>query len=211
MSVTGTIRVALTIDVEHPDRPTKLGVAEGIVDVLAREAVSATCFVQGRWAFAYPQLAARIAADGHLIGSHGHHHVALPMLTLDGLRREVREAEHAVRDTTGVDPRPWFRCPFGAGAAASRTTTVLAESGYRPSVPWDVDGLDWDATDAAELETRVVDGVIARGDGAIVLLHSWPAPTLGALPGILRRSRDQGVVFVRLTELSEPVGRFPRS
>jgi peptidoglycan-N-acetylglucosamine deacetylase len=211
MREAGSLRVALTIDVEHPDRPTTVGVAEGILDTLAREGVPVTCFIQGRWALAYPGLAARIAAEGHLIGSHAHHHVPLPMLTLDGLRREIRDAGTAIRDTTRVDPRPWFRCPFGAGEAASRTTAVLAESGYRPSVPWDVDGLDWEAADAAEVETRVVDGVLAHGDGAIVLLHSWPAPTRGALPAIVRRLRDAGAVFVRRTELSERVGRSPRS
>ncbi len=88
---------------------------------------------------------------------------------------------------------------------------ALARSGYRPSVPWDVDGLDWDATDATEVEDRVVDGVLTRGDGAIVLLHSWPAPTLGALPGIARRLRDVGAVFVRLDELNDSTGHSPQS
>jgi peptidoglycan-N-acetylglucosamine deacetylase len=197
----GRRRVALTLDVEHPDRPTSPGVVEGILDVLAREDVPAFCFIQGRWALAYPAIAARIASAGHGIGSHGHHHVPLPQLSMGGLRAEIREAEVAVRDATGVDPRPWFRCPFGAGQAAARTTAALAECGYGPSVSWDVDALDWAASDAAEVQDRVVAGVVAHGDGAIVLLHSWPAPTLGALPGILRRSRAAGATFVPLSEV----------
>ncbi len=29
---------------------------------------------------------------------------------------DVRAAERAIIATTGIDPRPWFRCPFGAGS-----------------------------------------------------------------------------------------------
>ena len=194
-------RVALTFDVEHPDRPSVPGVMEGILDVLERAQVPAFCFIQGRWALAYPDVAARIVAAGMGIGSHGHHHVPVPMLSTDGLRREIQEAEDAVRDATGVDPSPWFRCPFGAGQGAARTTAVLAELGYGPSVPWDVDGLDWDGPTPAELEQRVVDGVASVAADAVVLLHSWPAPTAAALPGIVRRLRASGREFVPLAQV----------
>ncbi len=189
---------ALTFDVEHPDRPTAPGVIEGILDLLEAAGVPAFCFIQGRWALAYPETAVRIAAAGHGIGSHAHHHVPVPMLTAPGLRQEIREAGIAIRETTGVDPRPWFRCPFGAGQEAPRTTAVLAELGYGPSVPWDVDGLDWDAATAREVEDRVVQSVLAATGDVVVLLHSWPAPTLGALPGIVSRLRDAGVELVPL-------------
>lgn len=205
------IRVALTFDVEHPDRPTRTGVVEGILDVLAGEAVLATCFLQGRWVLAQPSVAQRIAAAGHDIGSHAHHHVPLPMLTASGLRREIAEAHAAIVDATGVDPRPWFRCPFGAGQEALRTSAALAALGYAPSVRWDVDGLDWDAMDAAEVEERVVTGTLRHGDGAVVLLHSWPAPTLGALPGIIRRLRAAGATFVSIDAFSELRGPSTRS
>ena len=197
-------RVALTIDTEHPDRPTTPGIIEGVLELLDRESVPAFCFIQGRWALAYPEVAARIAAAGHGIGSHAHHHVPVPMLSAAGLRREIRDATDAIRDATGIDPRPWFRCPFGAGADHPRTTAALAEQGYGPSVAWDVDALDWDSATAREVEDRVVDGVLASRADAIVLLHSWPAPTLGALPGIVRRLRDAGVGLVPLAAI---VGR----
>ena len=210
-------RVALTFDVEHPDRPTDPGVIEGILDLLEREAVPAFCFIQGRWALAYPVLARRIAVAGHGIGSHAHHHVPVPMLSATGLRQEIREAGDAVQEATGIDPRPWFRCPFGAGAAHARTTALLAELGYGPSVPWDVDALDWDSATAGEVEDRVVGGVLSATTDAVVLLHSWPAPTARALAGIVGRSRDVGVEFVPLDTIVERQAvsgsdeHFPRS
>ena len=42
------LRVALTFDVEHPDRPTREGVTQSIVDTLAAADVRATMFLQGR-------------------------------------------------------------------------------------------------------------------------------------------------------------------
>ncbi len=48
------MRVALTFDAEHPDRPTVSGVEEQLLDVLDDLEVRATFFVQGRWAEAFP-------------------------------------------------------------------------------------------------------------------------------------------------------------
>ena len=43
------LRVALTFDIEHPDRPTRDGVTQAIIDTLAAANVRATMFLQGRW------------------------------------------------------------------------------------------------------------------------------------------------------------------
>jgi peptidoglycan/xylan/chitin deacetylase (PgdA/CDA1 family) len=43
--------------------------------------------------------------------------------------------------------------------------------------------------------------VIAHGDAAVVLLHTWPSPAAEALPGILKRLSDLGARFVTIEEL----------
>ncbi len=53
----------------------------------------------------------------------------------------------------------------------------------------------------------VLAGVEARGDGAVVLLHSWPRGTLAAVPATVARLRDAGAVFVRIDELDEVPAR----
>ena len=110
-----TFRVALTFDAEHPDRPTQPGVAESILDRLEGAGARASFFVQGRWALAYPGTARRIPAAGHLVGNHSHYHAQMPLFSPAGLATDVRDAEAAICDVLGVDPRPWFRCPFGHG------------------------------------------------------------------------------------------------
>ena len=194
-------RVALTFDIEHPDRPSVPGVTERLLDTLDRVGIATTLFVQGRWAEAYPATARRIGTSSHLVGSHSHYHTRLPHLTDAGLAEDLRDAEIAIRETVGVDPRPWFRCPFGAGVDDVRVLAAIATAGYR-DVGWDVDGEDWQIGRTAEaLEADISAGAMRRGDGAIVLLHGWPSPTAVALPGIVARLRDQGAVFVRVDEL----------
>jgi peptidoglycan-N-acetylglucosamine deacetylase len=197
------LRVALTFDAEHPSRrQCPPGAAERILATLAASSVRATFFVQGRWATAYPEVARSIAREGHLIGNHSHAHAPMPDLSDRGLVSDVEAAERSIRDVLGADPRPWFRCPFGDGANDARVIEALASKGYR-NIHWDVAVEDWDDEKvASSVENDVVDGVLEHGDGAIVLLHTWPAPTVEALPGIVRRLATAGARFVTIAELA---------
>lgn len=194
-------RVALTFDAEHPDRPSAPGVQERLLDLLAGDNVRATFFIQGRWAEAYPETARRIADGGHLIGNHSHYHARMNLLSARGLRSDIAAAQAAVIDATGVDPRPWFRCPFGAGAADQRVQKEVRGAGYR-HVGWNVAGIDWPVERTGpEVEAAIVDGAIHHGDGCVVLLHAWPDRTEAAIPGVVRRLRDAGAEFVGIDEL----------
>jgi peptidoglycan/xylan/chitin deacetylase (PgdA/CDA1 family) len=208
-AVSQPFRVALTFDAEHPDRPSAPGVQERLLDVLAKAEAASTFFVQGRWAEAYPSTARRIAEGGHLIGSHSHYHARMPLLNARGLRSDIAAAQAAIVDATGVDPRPWFRCPFGAGAADQRVQRFVREAGYR-HVGWHLAAIDWPVErTSADVEDDVVRGSVARGDGAVVLLHTWPDRTEHALPGIIARLREAGAELVRIDQL--PVTTLPET
>jgi len=196
------MRVALTFDAEHPDRSKcPPGTQERMLDVLEEAGLRVTFFLQGRWVSAYPATARRIAESGHLVGNHSDYHARLPLFTDEGVRADVRGAERTILDVVGVDPRPWFRCPFGEGHDDARIQAVLGELGYR-NVHWDADGEDWgDDRGSGDVEEAIVEGATGTGDGAIVLLHTWPGPTLEALPRILARLRDAGASFVTVAEV----------
>jgi len=195
-------RIALTFDAEHPDRPLcPPGGTERILDVLHDADVRGTFFIQGRWAMAQPAVARRIAEEDQLVGNHSHYHVRMPLLSDDGLREDVRDGEEAIREACGVDPHPWFRCPFGAGHDDPRVLATLDELGYR-NVHWDVEAQDWEPwRTAADIAHDAVEGALEHGDGAIVLLHTWPAPTREALPAILEGLAASGARFVTVDEL----------
>ncbi|HEX7473501.1 MAG TPA: polysaccharide deacetylase family protein [Candidatus Limnocylindrales bacterium] len=195
------MRVALTFDAEHPDRPHRPGVQEGILDLLRDRTVRATFFLQGRWVEAFPHTARRIGREGHLVGSHSFYHARMPLLSDGGVATDVRDAEDAIRAIVGVDPRPWFRCPFFAGAEDPRILGILAGLGYR-EVPSDVVLDDWDPDrTGAAIAADALAAVAAAADGAIVLFHTWPPQTLDALPAIVDGLRAKGAEFVTIAEL----------
>lgn len=204
MSERASLRVALTFDAEHPDRPwCPPGNAERILDTLVAAGVRATFFVQGRWAESQPGTAKRIADDGHLIGHHSHYHARMPLLHDDGLRSDVLGAQAVIEAATGKDPRPWFRCPFGAGADDGRVLGVLDELGYR-NVHWHVELEDWEATRTGPaIASDAIEGVREHGDGAVVLLHTWPGGTGEAVGPMIVGLREIDASFATIDELDE--------
>src|SRR5712691_6141309 len=125
------MRVALTFDAEHPDRPhSPPGNELRVLEVLARERLRASFFLQGRWVRAQPEVARRVGEEGHLVGNHSHYHARMRLLTAEGFRTDVLDAERAISEVVGVDPRPWFRLPFGSGNGSARLAGLLGELGY---------------------------------------------------------------------------------
>jgi len=200
--VSDGVRVALTFDAEHPDRPhCPAGNAERILDALGEASARATFFVQGRWAQSDPRIAERITTDGHLIGNHSKYHARMTLLTDDGIRTDVGECGQTIRDITGIDPRPWFRFPFGDGRDDPRLLATLEGIGYR-NVHWQIEALDWDADKTPEdVERITLEGVARHGDGAVVLLHTWAGSTGEALPRILKHLAEDGARFATVDEL----------
>ena len=194
------MRVALSFDAEFPDRPSP-GDSEGLILAALDEArMRATFFLQGRWARAYPAVARSIAEAGHLIGNHSHHHAPMDGLRDDYFREDVRDAEEWIQRSTGADPRPRFRCPFGSGMEDARVLGLLEELGYR-HVGWDVDPRDWEeGRTRSELCERVLGGVEAR-ESSIVLMHGWPAVTAQTLPELIAELRSAGAEFTTVDEL----------
>jgi peptidoglycan/xylan/chitin deacetylase (PgdA/CDA1 family) len=203
------IRVALTFDAEHADRPD-VGGTELLLAALAAAGTSATFFLQGRWVESAPSVARAVGDGGHVIGSHGHYHCRMSQLTDDGIRDDVARAEAAICEIAGVDPRPWFRCPFGDGARDARVLGGLEAAGYR-HVGWHVDGEDWqEGVTANDLERRVRDGIRREGDGSIVLLHGWPSATPSVVERLLASANEDGVTYVGIDELGvAPVETVP--
>jgi peptidoglycan/xylan/chitin deacetylase (PgdA/CDA1 family) len=148
-------------------------------------------------------VARELAAAGHLIGNHSYYHARMPLLSGMGLRADVHAAETVIRDVTGVDPKPWFRLPFGAGARSRLVLDRLTALGYR-HVGWNIAPLDWEPhRTAAQIETQVVDQALAASAPSIVLLHGWPNSTWEAMDRIVGRLRAAGAELVRVDELAD--------
>jgi peptidoglycan/xylan/chitin deacetylase (PgdA/CDA1 family) len=75
------------------------------------------------------------------------------------------------------------------------------ELGYR-NLGWHVELEDWEPwRTAPDISREGVEGALAHGDGAIVLLHTWPAATREAVPAIVEGLVRAGARLVGVDEL----------
>lgn len=191
--------VALTFD-DGPD-PVYTPI---ILDILQEYGIPATFFMVGRHVEQYPELARRVAREGHSLGSHTWSHRSLVPLSRDHTRQEIVRAHEIIEKTTGVAPR-FFRPPRGVYSAYSRD--YLKKQGYT-MVLWDVTSQDW-----AELPAhRIAAGVLHHVDpGSILLFHDSGSlitaeggnrnNTLKALPRVIEELLEQGYHFMTIDEL----------
>jgi len=111
------------------------------------------------------------------------------------------DAQEAILEIMGADPRPWFRCPFGEGSDDPRIHAGLEKLGYR-NVHWHVVLEDWEPwRDGPAIAADAIAGARAHGDGAVILLHTWPGGTGEAVPVILEGLREAGARFVGIDQL----------
>jgi len=152
-------RVALTFD-DGPD-PVR---TPALLDALAELGAPATFFLLGSQVEQHPELAARIAREGHEIGNHTYSHLYLPLARGTSVEGELAAADSAIRRATGIVPT-LARPPYGG--RSPWTVRAFARAGKRV-VLWDVNSFDWKGKPAAEVAQRVLD---RTRPGSIILMH----------------------------------------
>ncbi|MEV7415860.1 polysaccharide deacetylase family protein [Streptomyces sp. NPDC089919] len=189
--------VALTFD-GGPSEPTPR-----LLDLLEREKVHATFFLQGKGhTDTYPDTVRRMAAEGHEIANHTWSHAKLTDLSAAEIREEIRPVQEDVKRLTGRTPN-LMRPP--QGATDDKVSKTLRELGLA-QVLWSVTAKDYQTTDTALITKRILDGT--KRDG-IVLLHERYAGTIPAVPEIIKVLRERGFTFVTVSQLLAPAGPKP--
>jgi peptidoglycan-N-acetylglucosamine deacetylase len=152
--------VALTFD----DGPHPEGTPAAL-ELLARAGAKATFFLVGEQVERRPQLAARIAAEGHEVGLHCHRHTSLLLAGPQRTRDDLLRAQAAIEAATGRCIRV-YRPPYGVLNAAALLTA--RRNGWETWL-WRREGRDWeDRATAASIAARLLRRV--RG-GDVLLLH----------------------------------------
>ncbi len=173
-----------------------------ILDVLARERVSATFFVLGRHAERWPELVRRAAREGHQLGNHGFWHRKLHRRGPGYVRDDLSRGTDAIVEASGgVRPRH-FRAPHGF---RSPWVTPIAHSLGQRTVGWSLGVWDSARPGAGEIARRAIEGMDA---GAILLLHDGDGydasgdrtQTAEALPLIIHGLRARGFQFATLPD-----------
>ncbi|KAG0270447.1 chitin deacetylase [Actinomortierella ambigua] len=115
-----------------------------LLQVLKDANVKATFFVMGTNAVQNPDILKRTLAEGHHIASHTWSHSPLTTMSNEEIVAEVKWAEKAVLDITGLKMK-YIRPPYGD--IDNRVRKILSKLGYRV-INWtrDFDTLDYKLT-----------------------------------------------------------------
>lgn len=180
------------------------GTTEKILDALKAENVKAIFFVTG-YSAKNEELLRRIAAEGHIIGTHTMSHENLRDKSKEEQRAEIVGVNEMVERVTGYRVR-YFRPPFGAYNA---DTLALMEELGLVLINWSHGSRDWVGLENGWKDPAlVVRDVLAETPpdaqatrlhpGAIILLHDTHPHTAEALPEILDGLREKGYQLVTL-------------
>lgn len=178
--------IALTFD----DGPNSTSTVD-LLKILAKEKVQATFFLLGQMVESHPDIAKKIAQEGHEIANHSYSHPDLTTLSAEQVRAEVLKTDEAIYRATGVLTKN-FRPPYGAV-----NPDVIKEVGL-PIIQWDVDSLDWQLRDPQAIATRVID---AANEGSIILLHDIHKTSVASVSKIIYKLKQEGYLFVTISEL----------
>jgi peptidoglycan-N-acetylglucosamine deacetylase len=182
--------VALTFD----DGPHQT-LTPQLLDILRAHQVHATFYLIGRSVAHLPQLAARIAAEGHEIGNHTWSHPNLLGHSDAALLDQVDRTSHAVINATGRMPVT-LRPPYGD--MHPRQRLMLHQARGMPTVVWSVDPQDWRRPGSDVVTQRIVS---LSHPGAVVLAHDIHGGTVRAMPATIEGLRARGFRFVTISEL----------
>ena len=184
-----------------------------ILDTLAAECVRATFFMIGRQAAAHPELARKVAAAGHTVGTHSQNHpLTFDQMPIDRVRAEIDDGIKSVGDALGERNAvaPYFRIP-----GLLRVAPVEEYVTSRNIAIWsaDFDAEDWyrNAT-PQDIVRKALSRLEAKGKG-VLLLHDVHPATAMALPDLLRELKTRGfkvVAVVPRIESQKPVAEHTR-
>ncbi len=210
--------VALTFD-DGPNANTP-----AVLDALKAMNVKATFFIVGRMAKRYPDVLARIAAEGHLLANHSATHPFLgrrfdnhPELLIDQIRAVNDQIAPLMKPTDGL----FFRAPYGAWRAAHaeilNADPVLRN--YIGPIYWDEGGditmtrdgyimsaADWSCWHHHWTAATCAKGYlreIRRHDGGVVLMHCIHRQSAALVEAVVPALMEEGYRFARIDQVPE--------
>jgi cellulose synthase/poly-beta-1,6-N-acetylglucosamine synthase-like glycosyltransferase/peptidoglycan/xylan/chitin deacetylase (PgdA/CDA1 family)/spore germination protein YaaH len=203
---TSAKKLALTFD-DGPDPEW----TPQILDILKAKHVTATFFVIGENAEAYPDLVQRMVAEGHDVGNHTFTHPNLADTPGPAVVLELNATQRLFQALTGRSMR-LFRPPYLGDAEPSdepdlRPVELAQNLGYI-TVGMHVDPVDWEIPGVTAIVQRTLAAVHAKNPdvrGNVILFHDAGgdrSQTVAALPRVIDLLRAQGYQFVPVAELA---------
>lgn len=190
-------KIALTFD----DGPDEIYTPR-LLDILSRESVPATFFVVGSNVARSPEIADRLAREGHAIGNHTFSHIDFAYAGPLAAAQQINQTQRTIAAATGKSS-VLFRPPYaGRDDQALRTSLIgIAEAqrlGYT-TASYNFDSLDWRFNNGMEPRFPPLEG-----ESHVVLLHDGGGgreKTLAYVQELITRAKNAGYTFANLEEL----------
>ncbi len=194
-------KVAITFD----DGPSPIWTPL-ILDELKKAQVKATFFMIGHHVQKYPEVARRVAEEGHSIGNHGYAHTVIFYYTPAEIEEEIKYTEHVIREITGVTtkifrpPKAWVR---------PHIKKKIFEMGYQV-VLWSLNSKDWvmyhhlSMVNFITSRIRGGDIILFHDSGSVVSLEGGDrSQTVRAIQLLVEKLKGKGFQIVPLEELMD--------
>ncbi|AGY78209.1 polysaccharide deacetylase family protein [Clostridium autoethanogenum] len=185
-------QIALTYDCDDYDY---MAVPQ-ILYILRKNSVKATFFLTGMWVEKFPTLAMQIVIEGHQIGNHSYEHCHPEEMYYDESKKDIEKAEKVIEKITGVNPKPFFRAPYGEWS--QYILKASNDCGYMYNVCWSIDPSDWKSPPTKTIVERVFKKL--KG-GDIVLMHGHGKNTAAASDFIISTLKSRKFEFKKISEL----------
>lgn len=172
-----------------------------IVRILREDHVGGTFFLDGSWTRANPGVAKAVAAAGMEVGSHAYNHPMMSRLSRGQMISQMARTNGVITGATGKTVML-----FAPPAGDFNQLVVRVAAGLNmKTVLWTLDTIDWRRPAPSVILRRVVSRATP---GALVLMHPT-APTVAALPAMIKQLRQAGYRLVTVSQMLSPVRPTP--
>jgi len=175
------------------------GYTTKILDTLKTADVKAAFFVTGQFVDENPDLIKRMFDEGHIIGNHTVHHIAMPNSSDEKNTAEIKGLEDKVKAIVGQDfVMSYLRPPKGE---YNVQTLKLAQSlGYK-TVMWSSAYVDWADNKKGDLEYSFNMITKQFHNGSIILLHNTSQNNSEVLERVINDAKSKGYSFGSLNDI----------
>ena len=170
------------------------GDIQPLIDTLARYKITATFFITGRWADAYPESVKALADAGHETANLSDDYAHMARLTAGQIRENIAACSEKIAVLTGTSPT-LFRAPYGE--YDDNVVKTVSSIGMH-TIQWSVDSFDARGISPDDIAKRVTKNI---SPGGIILFHISAKGTPEALPEIIEYMMQNGYSIVPVSEL----------
>lgn len=164
-----------------------------ILDILKKNHVKATFFIEGKWAKEHVEYVQMIDEQGHTIGNHAYDHPDMARMSKQEIEYQIIQTNEILRTITEKKTK-WFAPPSGS---YSNLVVRAAHQLNMETILWTVDTIDWKKPSVSVMLNRVMNHI---HPGATVLMHPTPVIEKG-LEQLIDAIKREGYKIGSIDEL----------